>query len=103
VLRFASIQGAAGQQLLARQGLAVDGLQTLLLVDGQKAWQHTAALFRVLHALGWPWRLAWLGWVVPSGVRDPLYRLVARNRYRVFGRTEVCILPPPDHAARFLD
>jgi predicted DCC family thiol-disulfide oxidoreductase YuxK len=68
VLRFASIQGAAGQQLL-----------------------------------GWPWRLAWLGWVVPSGVRDPLYRLVARNRYRVFGRTEVCILPPPDHAARFLD
>jgi predicted DCC family thiol-disulfide oxidoreductase YuxK len=103
VLRFASIQGAAGQQLLARQGLAVDGLQTLLLVDGQRTWQHTAALFRVLHALGWPWRLAWLGWLIPSGVRDPLYRLVARNRYRVFGRTEVCILPPPGHAARFLD
>ncbi len=102
VFKFAAIQGAAGQQLLAQQGLAVDGLQTLLLVDGQRTWQHTAAIFRVLHMLGWPWRLAWLAWLVPSGVRDPLYRLVARNRYRVFGRTDVCILPPPDYAARFL-
>ncbi len=101
--KFAAIQGAAGQQLLSQEGLKVHGLQTLLLVDGQRTWQHTAAIFRVLHALGWPWRLAWLAWLVPSVIRDPLYRLVARNRYRVFGRREVCILPPPAHAARFLD
>lgn len=101
--RFAAIQGAAGQQLLSQAGLEVHGLQTLLLVDGQRTWQHTAAIFRVLHALGWPWRLAWLAWLVPSVIRDPLYRLVARNRYRVFGRTAACILPPPAHAARFLD
>ncbi len=101
--KFAAIQGVAGQQLLSQQGLKVNGLQTLLLVDGQRTWQHTAAIFRVLHALGWPWRLAWLAWLVPSVIRDPLYRLVARNRYRVFGRTAACILPPPDDAARFLD
>lgn len=101
--KFAAIQGAAGQRLLSQEGLKVHGLQTLLLVDGQRTWQHTAAIFKVLHALGWPWRLAWLAWLVPSFIRDPLYRLVARNRYRVFGRTEVCILPPPDYAARFLD
>ncbi len=101
--KFAAIQGTAGQKLLSLEGLKVHGLQTLLLVDGQRSWQHTAAIFRVLHALGWPWRLAWLAWLVPSVIRDPLYRLVARNRYRVFGRTEVCILPPPDYAARFLD
>ena len=62
VLRFASIQGANGQALLAHAGLHVDGLQTLLLVDGDRSWQHTAAILRVLHALGWPWRLAWTAW-----------------------------------------
>jgi predicted DCC family thiol-disulfide oxidoreductase YuxK len=101
--KFASIQGAAGQQLLAREGLQVDGLQTLLLVDEQRSWQHTAAIFRVLHALGWPWRLAWLAWLVPAVIRDPLYRWVARNRYWIFGRVESCLVPPSDHATRFLD
>lgn len=101
--KFASIQGEAGRRLLSEQGLEVDGLQTLLLVDGDRAWQHTAAIFRVLGALGWPWRLAWLGWLVPSFIRDSLYRLVARNRYRVFGRTEACMLPPTAHEDRFLD
>ncbi len=102
-LRFASMQGEAGRQLLAAHGLQPQGLQTLLLVDGPRSWQHTAAILRVLHALGWPWRLAWIGWLVPAVVRDPLYRLLARNRYRLFGQADACILPPPDHAARFLD
>ena len=102
-LRFAAIQGRTGQSLLASQGLRAEGLQTLLLVDGDRVWQHTAAIFRVLHALGWPWRLAWLGWLVPAAVRDPLYRLLARHRYRWFGRSETCLLPTPDIAKRFLD
>ena len=103
VFRFASIQSEAGQALLARAGLAVDGLQTLLLIDGERSWQHTGAIFRVLGALGWPWRLAWIGWLVPVQLRDPLYRLLARNRYRVFGRLEQCAMPPADYRIRILD
>lgn len=102
-IRFASIQSAAGQQLLARAGLQVEGLQTLLVIDGERSWQHTAAILRVLHALGWPWRLAWVGWLVPAPLRDGLYRWVARNRYRIWGRSATCMLPAPEHAARFLD
>lgn len=60
-IRFASMQGVTGRQLLADAGLSVQGLQTLLVVDGARSWQHTAAILRVLHALGWPWRLAWVG------------------------------------------
>jgi predicted DCC family thiol-disulfide oxidoreductase YuxK len=103
IFSFASIQSAVGQRLLADRGLKVDGLETLLLVDGRRTWMHTAAIFRVLHALGWPWRLAWLAWLIPAFLRDPLYRLVAKNRYRLFGRAQTCSLPPPDHKARFLD
>jgi predicted DCC family thiol-disulfide oxidoreductase YuxK len=103
VFRFASIQGATGRALLEQAGLQVDGLQTLLLVDGERSWQHTAAILRVLHALGWPWRLARVGWLVPAPLRDAMYRWVARHRYRIFGWSDTCLLPPPDHASRFLD
>jgi predicted DCC family thiol-disulfide oxidoreductase YuxK len=103
VFQFASIQGVTGQTLLANAGLRVEGLQTLLLVDGLNTWQHTSAIFRVLNGLGWPWRAAWLGWLVPAPVRDGLYRWIARNRYRLFGRSDSCLLPPADFKARFLD
>jgi len=101
--RFASIQGKAGRELLARAGLRIDELQTLLLVDGELSWQHTAAIIRVLHELGWPWRIAWIGWLIPAPIRDALYRMVARNRYRWFGRSEVCLMPSLENASRFLE
>jgi predicted DCC family thiol-disulfide oxidoreductase YuxK len=103
VFRFASIQGPTGRRLLADAGLPVDGLQTLLLTDGRRTWQYTAAILRILHGLGWPYRLAWVGWIVPAPLRDGLYRWVARNRYRIFGRSEECLRPPPQHLRRFLD
>ena len=103
VFRFASIQGRTGQALLHQAGLQGTGLQTLLLVDGAHSWQHSGAILRILHHLGWPWRAAWLGWVVPAALRDALYRLIARHRYWLFGRSETCWVPPPEVAARFLD
>lgn len=102
-VRFASMQGATGRQLLADAGLQVDSLQTLLVIDGARSWQYTAGILRVLHALGWPWRLAWVGWLVPAPLRDVLYRGLARNRYRIWGRSDVCMVPSPETAARFLD
>ncbi|MCW7538168.1 DCC1-like thiol-disulfide oxidoreductase family protein [Aquabacterium sp. A7-Y] len=103
-LRFASMQGDTGRALLQAAGLRVDaGLDTLLVLDGQRSWQHTAAILRVLHALGWPWRLAWAGWIVPAPLRDALYRAIARRRYRLFGCSDRCMMPPPGQAGRFLD
>lgn len=102
-IRFASMQGATGRQLLIDAGLRPDALQTLLVVEGQRSWQNTAAILRILDALGWPWKLAWLGWLVPAPLRDAAYRWVAARRYRIFGRSEACMLPPAGSAARFLD
>jgi predicted DCC family thiol-disulfide oxidoreductase YuxK len=102
VFQFASIQSPAGTKLLADAGLPVDNLETLLLVDGDRTYQHTAAILRVVHQLGWGWRLLWLGWLVPAPLRDSLYRFCARNRYRIFGRREACFLPAPEHEGRFL-
>ncbi|HWV18956.1 MAG TPA: thiol-disulfide oxidoreductase DCC family protein [Rhodocyclaceae bacterium] len=101
--RFASIQGEYGRVLLDRNGLQADQLETLLLVTDGRTYQHTAAILRVLHVLGWPWRLIWILWLLPAPLRDALYRWCARNRYRIFGKSEACYVPSPQDRARFLD
>ena len=103
IFSFASIQGRTGQALLQQAGLPLEGLQTLLLVDGPKHRQNTSAIFRILHALGWPWRAAWVLWGVPSFLRDAIYRTLARHRYKLFGRSDTCLVPPPEAVSRFLD
>lgn len=102
-IRFASMQGETGRRLLLEAGLQPDALQTLLVLDQGRSWQNTAAILRVLNALGWPWKLAWLAWLVPSPARDAAYRWAATRRYRIFGGSESCMLPPSGTAHRFLD
>lgn len=101
-LRFASMQTDAGRALLDRAGIDTLAPDTFLLVEGDRFRTQTHAIFHVLHALGWPWRLAWALWIIPAPLRDAAYRSLARNRYRWFGRRETCWLPEPRHDARFV-
>jgi predicted DCC family thiol-disulfide oxidoreductase YuxK len=103
VFKFATIQGQAGRALLARSGLTIDGLETFLLVDGDQVLQQSEAILRVLDVLGWPWRAASIAWLIPARLRNAIYRLIARNRYRMFGRSDICLLPTAADADRFLD
>ncbi|RZK14196.1 MAG: DUF393 domain-containing protein, partial [Hymenobacter sp.] len=57
---------------------------------------------RVVRHLGWPWRAATVGYLLPRAWRDALYRYVARHRYRWFGRQQACMLPTPELRERFL-
>ena len=61
-----------------------------------------AALF-VAGALGWPWKAATLFGALPTALLDRVYDVVARNRYRVFGRREQCLMPRPEWRDRFID
>lgn len=101
--RFASMQSAAGRGLLATHGIDPDDPASFLLLESGIARTDSDAILRVLAALGWPWRAAAALRVVPAAMRDPAYRWIARNRYRMFGRREVCAMPSPETAARFID
>ncbi|MEN5274379.1 thiol-disulfide oxidoreductase DCC family protein [Stenotrophomonas lactitubi] len=101
--RFAAMQGAQGSALLRAHGLDAHDPTSFLLLDGQGAWTDTDAILRVLDALGGGWRLAGVLRVLPRRWRDGAYRVLARNRYRWFGRHDACFLPTPAQAARFLD
>lgn len=102
-LRFASLQSRTGRALVERFGLDPDALDSVVLIEDGAAHVRTAAVLRVVRRLKAPW--CWLGAVriCPRPVRDLAYRLVARGRYRVFGRRDSCPAPRPEHQARFLE
>lgn len=102
-VRFAAMQSERGRALLAGHGLDPDDPSSLLLLQEGRAFQDTEAILRLLSELGRGWRLAGLLRVVPRALRDALYRTVARNRYRWFGRTASCLLPPASARDRFLE
>ncbi|GAB2502075.1 thiol-disulfide oxidoreductase DCC family protein [Lysobacter humi (ex Lee et al. 2017)] len=102
--RFAAMQSPAGAALLAAYGLDPTDPASFLLVDADGAWTDSTAIARLLRGLGLPWSIAGVALLLlPRALRDPAYRLVARNRYRWFGRREACLLPGPAVAARFID
>jgi predicted DCC family thiol-disulfide oxidoreductase YuxK len=104
--RFASMQSHAGRALLAGHGLDPEDPASFLLVETQdggpgRAWTDSDAIRRVLTGLGGPWKIAALIALIPRFLRDPLYRMIARNRYRWFGTTS-CTVPDEDQRSRFL-
>lgn len=100
--RLASVQSAQGQALLAWYGLPTDRFDTMALIDEAGLHVRSSALLRILARLPHPWRsLSWLR-LIPRPLRDWAYDRIALNRYRLFGRHEVCLLPSADHAERFL-
>ena len=103
MFRFAALQSEAGQALLRTHGVEpATAPDSVMLLSGGQLYSRSAAVLRIAQALGWPWRLAAAGWLIPVRYRDALYRYVARHRYRWFGRQESCWLPTPALQSRFL-
>ncbi|GAB2767342.1 putative DCC family thiol-disulfide oxidoreductase YuxK [Hymenobacter luteus] len=102
--RFASLQSGVGQELLRSHGLLPQQEpDSVVLLEGGRAYTHSAAALGVLRGLGGLWGVVGtVGQLFPRFLRDAVYRLVARNRYRWFGRQEACWLPTPELKARFL-
>ena len=101
-LQFAALQSDAGQELLTRHGLPTEGFDSFVLVEGEQLYTKSDAAIRVAELLGWPYRAARVGRLIPSGLRDSLYDIVADNRYDWFGRKEQCMIPDEDVSDRFL-
>ena len=108
VFTFASLQSAVGRGMVQRFGGDPNELGSFyVLADnrGEKPQmfsRSSAALF-VSGELGWPWKMAGLMRVLPTSILDHVYNVVARNRYRVFGRYEQCLTPRPEFRDRFVD
>lgn len=100
--RLASMQGAVGAALYRRFGIDPSDPETLIVVTGDEALRDSDAILAIWSGLDWPWHALMVLRLVPRALRDPLYRFVARNRYRLFGKRRTCWIPRPDQADRVL-
>ena len=99
-LRFSSLQSEAGGELAARHGLR--GLESVVVIEGDRAFVRSDAVLRLAHHVGRPWSLLAAAGVLPRPLRDLAYRGIARSRYRIFGRRRECLVPTPELRERFL-
>lgn len=101
-LRFTASDTAAGAEIFAWHGQDPKTPASVILVDGRQAYFESDAILLAIAELGSGWRLVRIARLVPAVLRDALYRLIARNRYRLFGRLDHCPIPDPQFANRFV-
>lgn len=101
--RFASIQSDSGIALLTQYHLPIiSNPESIVLIENGKVYQHSSAALRIAKRLSGRYRLLYFFIIVPPFIRDWVYRLIARNRYRWWGKQNSCWVPTPALKAKFL-
>lgn len=103
IFRFASLQGKAGQAMLAAQGMPGDHFKSFVVQEGDRIYTRSTGALRVLKHIGLPWSIFYVFIIVPRFIRDGVYEFISRNRYKWFGEKNECWLPTPELQKRFLD
>jgi predicted DCC family thiol-disulfide oxidoreductase YuxK len=99
---FAPLQTKAGEAVMQQYGIGDDQPESIILVENGKVWYRSSAALRITRKLrrGWPLFYGFI--IIPRVIRDFFYNIIAKNRYRWFGRKESCFIPTPELRSRFL-
>jgi len=100
--KFASLQSAAAQQLMNDVGLSGLKMESVVLIQGDHYYLKSTAVLKMLRELGGAWSLFYVFIWIPRPVRDFIYDLIAKSRYKIFGKQDSCMIPTPEQEARFL-
>ncbi|WP_106766714.1 thiol-disulfide oxidoreductase DCC family protein [Paenibacillus faecalis] len=103
LFKFASLQSDIARYMLRQGGLPEETMETVVVVENNTYYTRSAAALRIIRRLSFPWRLLYGFIIIPRPLRDLIYKWVAKNRYRWFGKDEACMIPTPDIRSRFLE
>jgi len=101
-LRFAALQSETGQAFLKQFNLPTDSFESFVFISGNTYFTKSTAALQLTRHLDGSWRLLYGLIIFPRFLRDWVYSLVAKSRYKVFGRTDSCMVPTPELRSRFL-
>nr|AFD03327.1 hypothetical protein [uncultured bacterium W5-15b] len=100
--KFASLQSNEGGNLQKEFGIDPDNIKTMVLVENDNYYLKSDAVLRIFKHLDGMWFILYYLIYIPGPIRNFVYDLVANNRYRWFGKKDVCMLPTPELKKRFL-
>ncbi|USK61580.1 thiol-disulfide oxidoreductase DCC family protein [Peribacillus asahii] len=99
--KFASLQSDIGKQLL-KQFNAPEDMDSFFLIDHNKCYFKSSAALQVCKNLKGLWKIPYFLLIIPRPIRDFFYEIIAKNRYKWFGKKDNCLLPSPEIRNRFL-
>ncbi len=102
IFKFAALQSEIGQEILKRYGLKQHNFDSIILEKEGKIYKKSDAALEIARNIDGLWKNFYIFKIIPSFLRNPIYDLIAKNRYRIFGRTDACRIPTPALKARFL-
>ena len=103
IFQFASLQGETGQQLLKQYGLIENNMNSFVLIQDNKAYTRSTAALFVAKRLKGISKLLYGFIIVPSFIRNAVYDIISRNRYKWFGKKDSCMIPTEALKSRFLN
>jgi predicted DCC family thiol-disulfide oxidoreductase YuxK len=102
-LSFSSLQSSYGQKLLEEFNLPKDDFDSFIYITNGKVYSKSTAALKIAHKLSFPYNLLYGLMLIPIPIRDKVYSIIARNRYRWFRKKTSCEIPPEHIRKRFLD
>lgn len=100
--RFLTLQSDKGKSIVARHHLDPENLQTVILLENGKIYTRSTAGLRIAKKLKGGWKLLYGFVVIPAFIRDLFYNIIAKNRYRWWGKKDACMVPTPEVKNKFL-
>jgi predicted DCC family thiol-disulfide oxidoreductase YuxK len=100
--KFASLQSDIGLQWLKGFGMTNDKFESVVLIKDEKYYLKSTGVLKILRELDGIWKAFYIFIIIPRPLRDFVYNLIAKSRYRIFGKQDTCMIPTPDLEKRFL-
>ena len=100
---YASLQSDAARDILLQFKIKNSDLNSIILIENRKLFQKSTAILKIVKQLNGFWRVNYVFIIVPKFIRDFIYDIIAKNRYKWFGKREVCIAPTGDIKSRFVE
>ena len=100
--RFTPLQSEKGKMLLQAFNENGKGLDSLVLIENNKLYKRSTASLKIAKQLSGPYFLLYVFIIIPSSLRDPAYNFIAKNRYKWFGKKDVCMIPTPAVKDKFI-
>ncbi len=100
---FGSLQSPKVVEMLLPYPYSADSLSTVVLLENNQLYTKSTAVLRIARQLGGAWPLLYWLIIFPPFIRDSLYDVIARNRYRFFGRKDACMIPAAEWKSKFIE
>ena len=102
IFKIGALQSEVGQKILQEIGMPEEDPYSFILIDNGKIWTKSEAILRIVRHLDGLRPIAYILTMIPRLLSDAAYDMIARNRYRLFGRSNTCRLPSPEERDRFI-